>query len=72
MDISSKNPIEEVKELATSIGDDKIARVLIDTSDGLLDPGTGKELADAFRARYFKLDDLSAELTTGSIRDVCS
>jgi magnesium chelatase subunit D len=70
--ISAKNPIEEVKELATSIGDDKIATVLIDTTDGLLDLGIGKELADAFRARYFKLDDLSAETITGSIRDVCS
>ncbi len=70
--ISSKNPIEETKELATSIGDDKIATVLIDTTDGLLDLGIGKELADAFRARYFKLDDLSADTIASSIRDVCS
>gem|GEM_PF-6492788 len=70
--ISGRNPIEETKELATSIVDDKIGTVLIDTTDGLLDLGIARELADVFRARYFKLDDMNADTITSSIRNVCS
>ncbi|HHI30595.1 magnesium chelatase [Methanosarcinales archaeon ex4572_44] len=70
--ISGKNPIEETKELATSIVDDKIGTVLIDTTEGLLDLGTARELADAFKARYFKLDEINADTIASSIRNVCS
>ncbi len=70
--ISGKNPIEEAKELAASIVDDEIGTVLIDTTEGLLDLGTARELADAFKARYFKLEEMKADAIAGSIRSVCS
>ncbi|HDM37074.1 MAG TPA: VWA domain-containing protein, partial [Candidatus Syntrophoarchaeum butanivorans] len=66
-----KNPIEEAKEVAEMVKRAEIPTVVVDPAEGFLDLGIARELADAFRARYLRLDDLNAEAIAGSIRSIC-
>jgi len=62
-----KDPVKEAKEVASMLRMGDIPTVVIDPTDGFLNLGIAKELADVLGARYFKLGDLSAETITGSI-----
>ncbi|RJS71903.1 MAG: putative cobaltochelatase [Candidatus Syntrophoarchaeum sp. WYZ-LMO15] len=66
-----KNPIEEAKEVAEMVKRAEIPTVVVDPAEGFLDLGIARELADALRARYLRLDDLNADAIAGSIRSIC-
>ncbi len=69
--IGEQNPVEEALEIATKMStDQRITYVVVDTEEqGIVRFGLAARLADALKARYFKIEGLKAGHLTDIIRE---
>jgi magnesium chelatase subunit D len=59
---------QEAISLAKEIKKQAINLVVIDTSDGFLNLGYNREIADAGKARYYRLDELDSKKVAGVVK----
>ena len=66
----TRSPLEDAKEVASHIRDERIPSLVIDPDQSFLSFGFAESLSDELGARYIRLDDLEAGQLAGLVKGI--
>ena len=67
--LNGGKPVEEAIAAAEKLASERLAVMVIDTESDFINLGLAQKIAEAAKAQYFKLDEVSAEGITGVVKD---
>ncbi|MBC3887888.1 VWA domain-containing protein [Acetobacterium paludosum] len=68
--ITDNDPFSEAKEIGKKISFEGIQTIVVDTEVDFIKLGLAKELASCMNARYYRIEDLEADVLADAVRDL--